>query len=391
LFDADRMRVYPRIFVAIYLILIFAVALTSHDTMDRFGKPLGYDFMAFWSASRLTLDGHGTDVYDPAAISVAHRLAVPGNERIYPWHYPPTYQLLIAPLALLPYLLSYLAFVALTLGLYLAVNRRLLSLPNPTLLLLAFPGTFLCAFQGQNSLLTAALFGAAILFVSRRSVLAGVLLGLLAYKPQYGVLVPVALAAAGQWRTFTAAALTLVAFAAVSTAAFGVGLWYEFFADFARTQYVLEGGILPWEKMPGAFVFFRMLGLAQLPAYVLQILTSLASAGTVAYVWRCCGPTRLAGATLVSATVLLQMYVFDYEMALLAVPLAILASDYSVRGATPWERWSLLFGFVAPLLMWPVATLAHLQIGFIAVALVLFLSARRALVARTLGHAVPTG
>jgi hypothetical protein len=57
----------------------------------------------------------------------------------------------------------------------------------------------------QNSLLTAALFGAATLFVDRRPSVAGVLFGALCYEPPFGLLVPVALAAQKNWRAFAAA------------------------------------------------------------------------------------------------------------------------------------------------------------------------------------------
>ena len=142
---------------------------------------------------------------------------------------------------------------------------------------------------------------------------------------------------------------------------------------------MLEEHLLPWAKMPSAFIFLRYLGVPQQAAYVLQALVALGASATVGYVWWRCGATRLAGATLVSATLLLQPYVFDYEMALLAVPLAILASDMISRGSQTWERIVLLFGYGMPLIIWPFAALAHFQIGFPAIVLVLFLSARRAI------------
>ena len=378
LLDAERLRVYPRILLCIYAALILLVGVTSHQMMDRFDKPIGYDFMAFWSASRLTLDGHGADVFDPAQISAAHRLAVPANERIFPWHYPPTYQLVVAPLALLPYLPSYLVFTAVTLALYLIAIRPLLPLPNAYLLLLAFPGAFLCAFQGQNSLLTAALMGAACACLGRRPVLAGIFFGLLAYKPQYGVLVPFVFAAAGQWRSFAAAALTVLVFAGLSTIAFGAALWQPFFADMAVTRHLIEQPTYPWAKMPSAFVFLCLLGASLQFAYAIHALVALGAVVVTVHVWRRCGPTRLAGATLISATLLLQPYIFDYEMAIVAVPLAILAGDMIERGARGWERAVLLFGFAFPLFLWPIAELVRLQIGFLALLLILFLCARRA-------------
>ena len=63
------------------------------------------------------------------------------------------------------------------------------------MLALAFPATFINLFHGQNGFLNAALLGAALLALDRRPVVAGILFGLLSYKPHLGLLVPLALLA----------------------------------------------------------------------------------------------------------------------------------------------------------------------------------------------------
>jgi uncharacterized membrane protein len=88
--------------------------------------------------------------------------------------------------------------MAATLTVYLATVRRLLDRPDAVLLLAAFPGTFMCVLHGQNSMLSAAIIAGAVLCLDTRPLLAGVLIGLLAYKPQLGLLFPLALAATGQ-------------------------------------------------------------------------------------------------------------------------------------------------------------------------------------------------
>ncbi|MFZ2468017.1 MAG: glycosyltransferase 87 family protein, partial [Parvibaculum sedimenti] len=154
LFDEERMRVYPRLSLLIYLLAAIAVVASSTALIDVFGKPLGYDFITFWSASLLTLQGHAADAFDFQKIFAAQRIAVPAGQSIFLWHYPPTFQLLAAPLALLPYLVSYLVFTFGTLALYVITCGRLLKLKEATILLVAFPGVFICAFHGQNSFLS---------------------------------------------------------------------------------------------------------------------------------------------------------------------------------------------------------------------------------------------
>ena len=155
LFDPERVRGYARVIVAVYALI--AIGLFS----GAFGKPLDNDFITYWSASYLTLEGHPAAAFDMMQNDSVQRLAVPVSSKIYPWHYPPTYQLLVLPLALLPYLPAYLSFIALSLLAYVAGLRRLIDWPDATFLLLAYPGAFICFLHGQNSLFTAALFAVA--------------------------------------------------------------------------------------------------------------------------------------------------------------------------------------------------------------------------------------
>ena len=80
----------------------------------------------------------------------------------------------------------------------------------------ALPFLSVNLFTGQIGAIVAILFLAAAYFWSSRPILAGICIGLLAIKPQMGVLIPFALLAAGQWRTIWAAAATIAAMVAGS-------------------------------------------------------------------------------------------------------------------------------------------------------------------------------
>ncbi len=378
LFDRRRMRIYPRIILAVYALAALALLAASRHLVDPLGKPLGYDFITFWSASRLTLEGQPAAAFDSTAIGKAETVAVPGSGKLFLWHYPPTYQLAVTPLALLPYVPSYLCFTGATLLVYLLSLRRLLDQPEPFLLLLAFPATFICAFHGQNSFISAAAFASGILWLKSRPLASGLCFGLLAFKPQLGLLVPVALIAARQWRPLAAAAATALAYAALATWAFGLDLWHAFIQDGAVVRALLEKGLLPWAKMPTAFVFMRYFGVPEGLSYAMQFAVALLAVAIVARVWRRCGPSRLAGATLVAASLLVPPYLFDYELVLMAVPLAVLAGDMAERGPHRWERASLLLLYAAPGFMAGFAERTHLQIGFPLLVLALLLCGRRA-------------
>jgi hypothetical protein len=366
-----------------YVLAGIGLVLSAKAGIDLFDKPLGYDFITFWGAARLTLAGHAASAFDMHAIFEAERLAVPANHSIFLWHYPPTFQLAVAPLALVPYWLAWFIFVGASLVVYGLALRNLIKIrgvgaADKFFLLYGFPGVFLAVFHGQNSLISAALFAGAALMMEERPELAGALLGLLAFKPQLALFVPIALAAARQWRAFFAAAVTASLFAAVATLVFGVDLWIDCFRDAPLVRKLLEEGWLPWSKIPSAYVFVRMLGLANPVAYGLQAITALAAAASVAFVWYRQGASQLAFAVLVVASLLALPYSFDYEFAFFAVPLAILATDMDRRGASRNEKIALVVLYFMPVFVAFVAEATHFQIGFPALVVALVLCVRRA-------------
>ena len=385
LFDPVRLRVYPRLAVALYIIAAIAMIASATAMIDVFGKPLGYDFITFWGASHLTLAGEPLAAFDFGRILQAEQLAVPANTQVFLWHYPPVYQMFVAPLALLPYGLSWLVFVGAGLAFYVATVRPLFvenfaPKADVVFLLLAFPGAFICVFHGQNSLYSAAIFAGGLLLLERgRPYLAGLVLGLLIYKPQLGLLLPLAFLVSGQWRALIATGASAIAICGLSALLLGSELWFTFVANAPVVREVMEQGMLPWAKMPSAFVFLADLGVPLAVAYGAQLLVALAAAASVAFVWWRQGPVRLSWAVLIVATLLVPPYTFDYEFAILAPVLAILVSDMGTRGATWRERVGLVVLYVLPLVVAPFAQATHLQIGFLLLVLALVMATRRAL------------
>ncbi len=137
------------------------------------------------------------------------------------WSYPLFSLLLFWPLAQLPY---FVALAAWTFGLFAIFAAMTLSRversarPLLLLLLLLAPATLINTVGGQNGFLTACLLVGGILLLDRRPVLAGILFGLLTYKPHLGLVVPFVLLALGAWRTIAAATATAILLMAVGRA-----------------------------------------------------------------------------------------------------------------------------------------------------------------------------
>lgn len=374
-----RLIAYPRIFVPVYVLLAIGWAMMSVDLVDPKGKPLGYDFITFWGASLLALSGHAADAYDMQRIFAAEQIAVPASNAVFLWHYPPMFHLVALPLALMPYLVSYATFVVSTFTACAIVVRKLAPRPETSWLLLAAPGTFINAFQGQNGFLTATLFGLGALLLQARPVAAGLVLGLMVYKPQLGVLVPLALICGRQWTALGAATTSAVLFTGISTAVIGVDAWEAFVRNLPLVRHLLETAMLSWAKIPSLFITLRVLGVALPVAYALHIVLAAAAVATVAYVWWRQAPPRLGMAVLVVGATLVPPYLFDYDLAILAVPLALLAWDGIERGWRKYEREVMVAAWLTPLVAPILGEHTNIPLASVALVALFAVAVRRAL------------
>ena len=201
----------------------FPAAFFAHCWIfDELGRGIPTDFVNVWSAGRLVLDGHPALAYD-WDIQKQVQVAVLGQsyDGNFAWHYPPPFLFIAAVLAHFPYAVAFIGWAAISLAPYLAVMRAIVGRPFGLLLAAAFPVVLTNTLVGQNGFLTASLIGATLYLMPIRPVLAGICLGLLSYKPQYGLLFPLVLIAASQWTVFFTAAITAVTLALVSWFAFG--------------------------------------------------------------------------------------------------------------------------------------------------------------------------
>jgi hypothetical protein len=223
-----------------------------------------------------------------------------------------------------------------------------------------------------------------MLLLRERPILAGILLGLMSYKPQFGLLLPIALIAGRQWSAFAAATCSTLALGVASWAVLGGEVWIAFWKNLPLVQEILAGGRLPWPKIPSVFVALRTLGLPQAGAYTGQAMVAVFVAVTIAWIWKAQPASRIAIAAVIAGTPLMSPYVFDYDLALLAIPIAILAWDGVTRGWLPGEREMLILAFFTPALVSAIAYTIALQIGPLFLILFFVMTLRRALCAERL-------
>ena len=285
---AARIRGYSLILLGFCAIAVAGWIALSDGLIDRNGKPLGTDFSNVYAAGTLTWQGRPADAYAPA-LQHAEEKAVFGGREVpfYGWHYPPFFFAVAFAVAAFPYAWGLAIWVMASLAAYLAAMRAILPRPETLLVAAAFPAVFVNIGHGQNGFLTAALLGGALQLLDRRPWIAGVLIGCLAYKPQFGVLIPVALLAGGRWSTIAAAAVTIAALLAISFATLGGAVWHAFADSMTFTQtVVLEQGDTGWEKIQSIFSAVRMWGASVHAAYAVQSALVLMLAATLAWLWQ---------------------------------------------------------------------------------------------------------
>ena len=373
--DAGRARNYARIFLGMAIAVAIGWIAASQGGIDPTGKPLGTDFTSFWSAVRIAVTGNPADVYRQAVHAAIERSIFDGGDRGYfAFYYPPIFLLYLLPLGALPYLPALVLWLAVTGAAAWAAIARLL--PGRGWLAAAYPATFMTLGHGQNALLSTALFGAAALTIERRPWLAGISLGALVYKPQLGLMIPLLLVAAGRWRVFAAATLTVLGLSLLSWLVFGAGAWTGFLAMSTAARDTLDGDGVGYHKMVSVFAALRLAGGSVGLAYAGQGLAFAAAA--VALVWqarRWPGPAQLA--TLVVASCLSTPFLLDYDLMLLAVPMAWLLGRGLADGFLPYEKTVLAAAFITPLVARTLAAHTFLQLAPLVVGLLLLVMLQR--------------
>jgi hypothetical protein len=365
----ERLRAYSLILLALTVAAVVAVFVTAQDGLMRNDNPVGADFAQVWVAGVETLNGHPEAPYDFQTHIAAQRATFGARTAVYGWHYPPYFLAPAAALASLPYLPALVLWQVATLALYLGVvafvARRSVGDVKLWLLAgLAFPAVLVNLGHGQNGFLTAALLAAGMTMLEKRPWLAGAALAALAYKPQFAVVLPIALLAGFYWRSIVSAGATLAGMTLATLALFGPGAWRAFFGslDFTR-DIVIEQGAAGFEKIQSVFAAVRLVGASISVAYAAQGAVTLGVVAALIWLWRSKSDMRVKIAATMIATQLTTPYCLDYDMVVFGPALALLVAHGLERGFAPWEKSLLALAFLTPLLARPFAFAFGLPFG----------------------------
>ena len=295
--------------------------------LDSAGFQVGRDFLNTWMGGKSAFSGGPAAWFDFHVYNDAAR-QITGDPDLPPllWSYPPDILFFIWPFGLLGYLPAYALWCAGGLALYVwaanagGVDRR------QWVFLAVAPAVGVNIFLGQNGFVTAALLIGGLANLDRRPIVAGILLGILTIKPQFGLLLPVMLVLTGRWRVIAWAVATTAVLVAATALWFGPGVWTEYVQKVVPQQHwgLIAAGDHAWNIVSSAFVNARLIGLPDAWAWVVQAVSSgCALAAVIWTYWRRRDPV-LSSALLVTATFLFSPWMLNYDMVVFVWVVALL-------------------------------------------------------------------
>ena len=327
------------------------------------GNGAGSDFIAFYAAAKQATTGGGAGVYDVAKLHALEVALLGANAGVYPWSYPPPYLLIVAPLALLPFVPALWTWlIATTAALILAVRQAAPHLLTPVLVVI-FPGVMQNLFAGQNGALSAALIAGGLVSLAGRPALAGFFFGMMIYKPHIAILLPLCLIAGRHFRALAWMVATAVALVLASLAAFGLEPWVLFIEQMPKSLEYNAIGLLPWQRVPTVFVAVLKATDNNIWALAAQGISTICAVAACVWVWMRNRDLAARALVLAAAILLATPHALDYDTAILVIPFAFLAWQAWRSGPKPGMLFMLVLLWIAPLLMWFASHTIGQQIG----------------------------
>lgn len=344
----ERLALYGTALLLSYVLFLGSAAWLRLWLVDPAGFPVAGDFVAFWTAGRMAMTGDAAAAYDPGAYRVAQVAAV-GREfdGRYLWLNPPTFFLGVIPFAFPHLAAGWLLWIAVTVG-CLAVALRWVVPGYLVPALVAAPASVWCAVAGQNGFLTAALMTASLALLERRPWLSGFMIGLLTYKPQFGVLFPLFLLLGRHWTALAAAVATTLGLGALTAALFGIESWAAFLAATLRANGVLQAGGAGWEKLQSTYAIMSLATGSTTVGMGAQVMVLAGVAGLLVHMFRRGAPFALRASTLAAGALLVTPYSYIYDAVVLTVAAAFLLRDGLERGLGRSDAALIVLGCALP-------------------------------------------
>jgi hypothetical protein len=354
---------------------VLSFGLLGAGDRSIFGPLKWNDFVHFYTLGQIARTGPPSLLYDADAQYIRQVELVPASVgRGFLPIYGPQTALLFAPLSLLPYLLAGWLWATITIAIYLwavwIASRKARSVFYDEAFViaaaLAFPPVWLLPMYGQTTIVPLFAFAAGWLALeAERPFAAGLALGLLAVKPQLGlVLAPVAFVAA-EWRLIGGVLVSVGVQFTAALAWFGPSV----FPDYLRALRRLPISTALLE--PDAYKMHSITALTKLlPGHAnfvtwagLSLLIVIATAS----IWRHSRSPRVRFGVLVLGSVLVSPHTAIYDVTVVALPVIWLGGWLLEQNLDATWFWQSVY-WLAVALFLPTALLIKVQLSVVIMA-----------------------
>ena len=369
---------------------VWNLSLTAEHKVDE-DKITGVDYADYYAAGRMVIEGDIANIYhDPVHQQRLEEILGRDLSFTLAWPYPPTFLLAIVPFSYLPYYVSLISWLVITLALVIfALYKLVPKYPQLTIFALGFPGMYWNLKWGQNGFLSSAIIGFGLYFLENNPVLSGVIFGLLSYKPQIAIFPFFILLLSKKWRVLLWAAVSAIIFALISALLFGFGTWSNFFSSLFGSS---SDRYLNWTNYasinPSLFSFFRTQIPNDLFCYAALAVFGIVILLAVCWIWRKSDHLELKGAAIVLGIPLTTSYFLQYDLSILVIPFVLLAYDFIRRGFKLTELIILELLFFMPLINWSLVRAIRIQICPVVLILVLIMTVKRVSMENKIGEPV---
>lgn len=366
----QRYRLLALVNAATMLIIVVTFMVTGIDVPGREDCVKRFvDFHAIWGAAQLALEMNPIAAFERENLEQAY--AACDQVNMY-WLYPAPMAVALTPIGALPFLMAFVSFQLLSLGLLALSVRRYLPNDTTALIAIVFAPAWLPALMvGQFTILwCVGLLVAISAMRDDRHVLAGILIGCLTLKPTLGLLIPVVLFADRRYATIIAATVTTIILHVGATALYG----FEYLPKWVETSrnhgVSLATYFAETDTMASVGAFLALLGLPpEIAIYANMGLFAIAGV-ILFFVWRQYGArSDAACAVLFAAIPLSTPYLWHYDAAFCALAAmfiyragrhgwhvlhwALLAIVWAGPGLTLWNTYFFKFAWIYPTIAVP--------------------------------------
>lgn len=368
----NKFAIYSIIIGISYLFLFVYYTIYAEQNVNFL---FGIDYAAYHAAGQMVLNGDIHSIYDiekhHGMVENVLQIIVPFE---LPWFYPPTFFLFVLPLAILPYEVALYCWLLLTLilciyAVYVLTEKNW----RIAFLILGFPAVLMNLRWGQNGFLNTALLALGFYFMQVNTKKAGIMFGLLAYKPQILFFPVLVLLLCKKWTTLLWTGLTFLVLSLISILFFGLEVWKNFIFNTGGKSAEIMNEIFSKILViqPTVYAFLKILGVKDVLLFLLVLLVAISAVGICAWICRVSDNFRLKISSVHIGIFLSMPYLGQYDLIILGIPLVLLFWDFTLNGSCWYEKVILFLFWVMPIFNLSIVEITRVQICPIILAVVM--------------------